>query len=584
MSRGAALLGVGALLVLHVEGWSVSPALGGRPCAARHASVLDGDSPAVAENDGAGDADPWWSEFSAATGAKDEKESIPMGEGPDGGAGEQLVAVFEDGGSALGSAGESTRMTKRADKGNEKRIPKRHKRAKRPIVAILGRPNVGKSAIANRISGRFQRGAIVHDEVGVTRDRTYLPAEWGGFHFDVVDTGGLVFDDDESSLFLEQIRQQAAIALSEACVAVLVVDGQAGATALDEQVARFLRKDWCHQLPVFVAVNKCESRTVGELQAADFWSLGLGTPHPVSGIHGNGVADLLDEIKEHLYPVDDDAVETDTVNVAIVGRPNVGKSSLFNRLFGEARAIVSDVAGTTRDTLDAELQRDNRVYRFIDTAGIRKKGKVQYGSEFFMVNRALKAIRRADVVLLVLDATTGISDQDRTLAQRIVDDGRACVVLLNKWDAVEDKDDKTYLRSIEYVRDMLQPVRWAPVVLVSALTGQRCPKIYNAIDEAVQNHRTKRTTSVLNDVLRDAVQWQPPPFMKNGQGKVYYCNQVDVSPPTIVMFCNKPALFHENYRRYLDRKFRESLGFEGTPIKFVWRGKRVRALEQDRRS
>lgn len=288
--------------------------------------------------------------------------------------------------------------------------------------------------------------------MGVTRDRTYLRSEWCGKVFDVVDTGGLVFDDDEASLFLEQIRQQAAIALAEASCAVLVVDGQAGRTPLDEKVAAFLRCEWAGKIPVVVAVNKCESVTAGALQVAEFHALGLGDPFPVSSIHGNGVAEVLEALVPCLHDVgaqdlaEEEATRLRTVSVAIVGRPNVGKSSLFNRLFGEARAIVSAMPGTTRDTLDAEVELGGRVYRFVDTAGVRRRGKVAYGSEFFMVNRALKAVRRSDVSVLVLDATAGVAEQDRTLAQRIADDGRACVILLNKWDAVEAKDDSTFVK------------------------------------------------------------------------------------------------------------------------------------------
>lgn len=479
-------------------------------------------------------------------------------------------------------------ITKSTDKGKGT-LPRKRKRAKRPIVAVIGRPNVGKSMLSNRISGANNRGAIVHDEPGVTRDRTYLRAEFNGYNFDLVDTGGLVFDDDDS-LFLGEIRQQAAIALSEASAAILVVDGQSGLTGMDDAVATFLRKEYLSEMPVLVAVNKCESQTVGLTQAADFWSLGLGEPYPVSGIHGTGLAEMLEVLTDELAknaPTDDDEEaltqeeeESDWVNIALVGRPNVGKSSLFNRLFGENRAMVSDVAGTTRDTLDAEVERNGTVYRLLDTAGIRRKGRVRYGSEFFMVNRALKAIKRADVVLLVLDATVGISDQDRTLADRIAQDGRACVVLLNKWDAVADKDDRTYLKAVDHIREMLPPVRWAPILLVSALSGQRCPKIYDFVDAAFANHKKQISTSVLNDVLREAVTWQPPPNTKGSQGKIYYCSQIDAAPPTLAVFCNKASLFNDNYKRYLDRKLREGLGMEGTPIKLVWRGKKVRTLEQ----
>eukprot|EP00611_Tribonema_gayanum_P014006 TRINITY_DN25271_c0_g1_i1.p1 TRINITY_DN25271_c0_g1~~TRINITY_DN25271_c0_g1_i1.p1 ORF type:complete len:653 (+),score=266.07 TRINITY_DN25271_c0_g1_i1:65-1960(+) len=447
-----------------------------------------------------------------------------------------------------------------------------------PVVAVIGRPNVGKSAIVNRVARTFQDGSIVFDEAGVTRDRTYKRAHFDEFEFDVVDTGGLVFEENADDIFAAQIRDQALIALSEACAAIMVCDGQAGLTALDDEVARFLRQQ---KVPVILAVNKCESEIMGAAQAAEFWALGLGEPWPVSGLHGYGVAEVLEQIKPHLYPADTSGDADTTINVSIVGRPNVGKSSLLNKLYGQERAIVSDVAGTTRDTIDALFERGDRTYRLIDTAGIRRKKKIEYGNEFFMINRAFKAIRRSDVVLLVIDVVDGIKDQDRVLAERIAAEGKACVVVLNKWDAVE-KDDKTYLKSIAYVREMLPPVRWADIVFTSALTGQRTLSIFDKVDEAVEQHRKRIKTSVLNEVLRDAVLWQAPPTRKNSQqGKIYYCNQVAARPPTVAIFCNAPKLFSDNYKRYLERKFREQLGFKSTPIRMLWRGKRLRRMVQD---
>jgi GTPase len=279
------------------------------------------------------------------------------------------------------------------------------------------------------------------------------------------------------------------------------------------------------------------------------------------------------------------------INVAIIGRPNVGKSSLLNAIFGDQRAIVSDMAGTTRDSIDALMERPappgsdepSTIYRFVDTAGIRRQSKVDFGPEFFMVNRALRAIRRSDVTLLILDATAGVTDQDRVLAQKIADDGRSCVIVCNKWDAVVDKDDRTYDNSVKYMRQELPMVRWAPILFISAATGQRVGKIYGAIDDAISAHRRRITTSVLNEVLRDAILWQPPPAKRNGaQAKIYYCNQVSTRPPTIVVFCNDPSLINDNYRRYLDRKFRESLdGFEATPIRWIIRGRRVRDITRN---
>jgi len=465
--------------------------------------------------------------------------------------------------------------------GDEEDTPtkKKGKATKIPVLAVVGRPNVGKSTIVNRIAQRHRDGSIVFDEPGVTRDRTYKRAFWNKWNFDVVDTGGLVFDEDPEEVFIKEIRQQALIALEEASAAVMVVDGPAGCTTLDEEIAAFLRRQ---KTPVALAVNKCESVTQGLMHPSDFWGLGLGEPLPVSGIHGSGIAEVLEVACADMPVVDPkDVGEDEILNVAIVGRPNVGKSSLLNKIMGEERAIVSDIAGTTRDTVDCLVDREDQAFRFIDTAGIRKKKKIDYGNEFFMINRALKAIRRSDVSLLVLDASDGVYEQDRTLADRIADDGRACVILLNKWDTVE-KDEKTYIKSIEYVRESLPSIPWADVILVSAETGQRVNKIYDAVKRAAKAHRSRVRTSVLNEVLREAILWHAPPARPSRQqGKVYYCNQVSSRPPTIAVFCNNPKLFPDNYRRYLERKFREQLGFEATPIRFLWRGKKQRSVMRE---
>ena len=542
----------------------------------------------------------------------------------------------------------------KVNKANVSPAIRRKKRPKKiPLIAIIGRPNVGKSALVNRIAGTQSGGAIVADESGITRDRTYRPAEFLGERFQIVDTGGLVFDDTESDhLFSKEIREQALLAMDEAAGVILVCDGMAGMTAMDEQLAEFLRKEGSlNNVPVIVAVNKCESAKTGQIQAAEFWSLGLGEPHPVSAIHGVGTAELLekvfegiveknsaaggfgtkvkeledarnavknggedmeffkeynfmpDDVKDRLekakaaFYEDDSDADEEEINVAIIGRPNVGKSSLLNNLFGSKRAIVSDVAGTTRDSIDAIMERPafdyidedgnpqhqkTTIYKFIDTAGVRRKNKVEFGPEFFMVNRALRAIRRADVVLLVLDATAGVAEQDRILAQKIADDGRACVVLCNKWDAVLNKDSTTYDKSVRYMREELPQIRWAPILFISAQTGQRVKKIYETVDNAVKAHRRRISTSVLNEVLRDAVLWQPPPAKRSGtQARIYYCNQVSTRPPTIVVFVNDPSLISDNYRRYLDRKFRESIeGFDASPIRWIFRGKRVRDVER----
>lgn len=441
-----------------------------------------------------------------------------------------------------------------------------------PVVAIIGRPNVGKSTLVNRLAGVNE--AIVHDEPGVTRDRTYKPAFWQDREFLVVDTGGLVFDDDTE--FLPLIREQAMAALAEASAAIMVVDGQDGVTNSDEEIATWLRQ---HSVPVLIAVNKCESPDKGLMQAAEFWSLGLGEPFPVSGIHGNGTGDMLDQLITHLPPISE-LEELDEIRVAIVGRPNVGKSSLLNAFVGEARAIVSPISGTTRDAIDMVVERDGKRYRLIDTAGIRKKKQVEYGPEFFGINRAFKAIRRANVVLLVIDAVDGVTEQDQKLAGRIAEEGRACVVVVNKWDGVE-KDSYTIYDHEQKTRDRLYFVEWAEMIYVSALTGQRVPKILELVDRAAEQHQRRVSTSVINEVLEDAARWHSPPTTRQGrQGRIYYGTQVTSQPPSIALFVNDPKLFGNNYQRYIERKFRESLGFAGTPVRLLWRGKKMREMER----
>ncbi len=441
-----------------------------------------------------------------------------------------------------------------------------------PIVAVIGRPNVGKSTFVNRLGA--SRDAIVHDEPGITRDRTYQPSFWQDRDFLVVDTGGLIFDDDTE--FLPLIREQALAALQEASAAIFVTDGQAGLTAADEEIAQWLRQQ---SVPVLLAVNKCESREQGLAQAAEFWSLSLGEPYPISAIHGSGTGDLLDALLPHLPPAEELEVVEDT-RVAIVGRPNVGKSTLLNALVGEQRAIVSPVSGTTRDTIDTRLERDGKTYRLIDTAGIRRKKNVDYGVEFFSINRAFKAIRRCDVVLLVLDALDGVTEQDQKLANRAVEEGRALAVIINKWDAVE-KDSHTIYDYQRHLRDRFYFLDWAETVFISAQTGQRVSKILACVDRAVESHRRRVSTATINEVLEEAVRWHSPPTTRQGkQGKLYYGTQVSSQPPTIALFVNDPQRFNEGYRRYIDRQFREQLDFTGTPVRLLWRGKKARDAER----
>lgn len=440
-----------------------------------------------------------------------------------------------------------------------------------PVVAVIGRPNVGKSTLVNRLSG--SREAIVHDMPGITRDRSYQPAYWRDRDFSIIDTGGLVFDDDTE--FLPLIREQASAALAESCAAIFVVDGTLGPTAGDAEIAQWLREQ---PVPVVLAVNKCESPESGLLQAAQFWELGLGEPHPVSGIHGSGTGDLLDALLPHL-PAPEDLDDREEINVAIVGRPNVGKSSLLNALAGITRSIVSPVSGTTRDAVDWIVERGDRRYRIVDTAGIRKKKNVDYGAEFFSINRAFKAIRRADVVLLVIDAIDGVTEQDIKLAGRVKDDGRACVLVANKWDAIE-KDSSTIYEYERAIRSRLHFVEWAEIIFVSALTKQRVHKVLDLADIGVAEHRRRVSTATINEVLEEAVRWNSPPTNRQGrQGKIYYGTQVSSQPPAIALFVNDPQRFKDDYRRYIERQFREQLGFSGTPLRLIWRGKRSREAE-----
>jgi GTPase len=441
-----------------------------------------------------------------------------------------------------------------------------------PVVAIIGRPNVGKSTIVNRLA-KVQE-AIVFDQPGVTRDRTYKRSYWEGRDFMIVDTGGLVFADDTQ--FLPMIREQALLALRESCAAIFVVDGQEGITEADREIS-----DWLHRqhVPVILTVNKCESVTQGVSQSAEFYELGWDT-FAVSGIHGNGLAEALDQVLA-VFPPPTEEIDEDEISVAIIGRPNVGKSSLLNAIAGENRSIVSPISGTTRDAIDLLVERNGTKYRLVDTAGIRKKKYVEYGPEFFGINRAFKAINRADVVLLVIDSVEGVTDQDQKLAGRILDEGRACIVVMNKWDAIEDKDTYTMLEHMKQVRANLHFTEWADVVFTSATNGQRVEKIFDMILPAAEQHRRRVSTSVINEILEDAASWHTPPTTRGGkQGRIYYGTQVSSQPPTLALFVNNPDLFGETYRRYIERKIRESLGFQGTPIRILWRGKKMRELER----
>ena len=442
-----------------------------------------------------------------------------------------------------------------------------------PVVAIIGRPNVGKSTLVNRLCQ--SREAIVHDQPGVTRDRTYQEGFWADRTFRVVDTGGLVFDDD--SEFLPEIREQANLALAEAAVAVVIVDGQQGLMAADQSIAEWLRGQG---VPVLLAVNKCESPDQGLSMAAEFWGLGLGEPHPISAIHGAGTGDLLDRVISFLPATPEEEGE-EPVQLAIIGRPNVGKSSLLNAICGENRAIVSPIRGTTRDTIDTTIEREGLTWKLLDTAGIRRRRSVDYGPEYFGINRSFKAIERSDVCVLVIDALDGVTEQDQRLAGRIEEDGRACVVVVNKWDAIE-KDSHTLPAMEKELRAKLYFLDWAPMLFTSALSGQRVTAIFPLAKMAVEQHRRRVTTSVVNEVLEEALRWRSPPTTRGGrQGRIYYGTQVATRPPSFTLFVNDPKLFGETYRRYVERQIREGLGFEGSPIRLFWRGKQQRDAEKE---
>ncbi|WP_258359025.1 ribosome biogenesis GTPase Der [Moorella sulfitireducens (nom. illeg.)] len=431
----------------------------------------------------------------------------------------------------------------------------------KPVVAIVGRPNVGKSTLFNRITGT--RVAIVEDTPGVTRDRLYRDADWRGRQFTLVDTGGIAARTDDP--LVVQVRRQAEIALEEADVILFVVDARSGLTADDEEVAELLRRSG---RPVILVTNKVEDFR-DPTMIHEFYRLGLGEPLPVSAIHGLNIGDLLDRIVD-LLP--ETAAEEDgpALKVAVVGRPNVGKSSIVNRLLGEERVIVSDLPGTTRDAIDTYFRRGEKEYILIDTAGMRRKSRIANPTEHYSVLRALKAVDRADVVLVVLDGTEGVTEQDKKIAGYGHEQGKASIIIVNKWDLVP-KDDKTITRYEERIREELSFMSYAPILFVSALTGQRVAKILPAIDAVGAEASHRVATSTLNSVVQEAIMLTPPPAVK-GQGvKIFYATQVRVKPPTFIFFCNRPEDIHFSYQRYLENQLRQAFGFEGTPLRLLFR-------------
>ncbi|CAH9082998.1 unnamed protein product [Cuscuta epithymum] len=484
-----------------------------------------------------------------------------------------------------------------------------------PKVVIVGRPNVGKSALFNRLVGG--RRAIVVDEPGVTRDRLYGRSFWGEDEFMVVDTGGFLTMSKSQDEVIDElaisttigmegiplltreaavakmpsmIERQAAFAVEESSVIIFLVDGQAGPTAADVEIGDWLRKNYSHKC-VILAVNKCESPRKGVMQASEFWSLGLSSPVPISAISGTGTGELLNLVCSGLVKVKDmetlEDEENYTISVAIVGRPNVGKSSILNALVGEDRTIVSPISGTTRDAIDTEFTgSDGQKFCLIDTAGIRKKTSVASSgskTEALAVNQAFRAIRRSDVVALVIEAMACITEQDYKIAERIENEGKGCLIVVNKWDTIPNKNQSTATMYEQDVREKLRLLGWAPIVYSTAIAGHSVEKIISTA-EVVEKERSRRlTTSILNQVVREAVAFKSPPRTRGGKrGRVYYCTQAAIRPPTFVFFVNDAKLFPETYRRYMEKQLRSNAGFSGTPIRLLWRSRKKMEKENDK--
>jgi len=436
----------------------------------------------------------------------------------------------------------------------------------KPLVAIVGRPNVGKSMLFNKLTG--QRTSIVEDTPGVTRDRIYGECEWCGRHFSLVDTGGI--EPDTDSEMLKFMRRQAEIGIELADAIIMVVDVRSGVTAADQDVATMLRKS---RKPVCLAVNKCDSIGLVNPDVFEFYSLGIGDLFETSAIHGHGTGDMLDWVLANIPEEADEDEEDDVIKVAIVGKPNVGKSSLLNRILGEERVIVSNVAGTTRDATDSYFENETGKYCFIDTAGMRRKSKVDDAIEKFSNMRSINAIERADVCLILIDANDGVTEQDTKIAGLVHEAGKAAIIVVNKWDAVEDKETNTMRDKENDVRRDLAYMTYAPVVFLSALTGARVDKIFQTIQDVHAQNTSRITTGALNSVLADATSRVQPPTDKGRRLKIYYMTQASTKPPHFVIFCNDARLFHFSYQRYLENQIRDVFGLQGTPIRITIRQK-----------
>ena len=437
------------------------------------------------------------------------------------------------------------------------------KRHRKPIVAVVGRPNVGKSTLFNALAG--ERISIVQDTPGITRDRIYTDVTWLDRTFTLIDTGGI--EPDSKDIILSQMRAQAQIAIDTADVIIFLVDVKQGLVDADDKVADMLRRS--HK-PVVLVVNKVDSVNKYSADVFEFYNLGIGEPHPVSAVNKLGLGDMLEEVVSHFDTEGAGEEEDERTRVAIVGKPNVGKSSLINKLLGEERLSVSDIAGTTRDAVDTEIVHNGKEYVFIDTAGLRRKNKIKEELERYMIVRAVSAIERSDIVVLLIDAVEGVSEQDAKIAGIAHDRGKAVIIAVNKWDAVE-KDDKTIYRVTEKVRNVLSYMPYAEIIFISALTGQRLHKLFDVIDMVSENHAMRVATGVLNEIMAEAVAMQQPPSDKGKRLKLYYITQVSVKPPTFVIFVNKKELMHFSYTRYIENQIRDTFGFRGTPLRFIIR-------------
>lgn len=437
------------------------------------------------------------------------------------------------------------------------------KRRGKPILAVVGRPNVGKSTLFNALAGEMI--SIVKDTPGITRDRIYADISWLDKNFTLIDTGGI--EPESKDVILSQMREQAQIAIDTADVILFLVDVKQGLVDSDAKVADMLRRS---RKPVVLVVNKVDDFNKYMLDVYEFYNLGIGEPVPISAANRLGIGDMLDIVVDKIDWSNTEDEEDERPRIAIVGKPNVGKSSLINKLLGENRVIVSDIAGTTRDAVDTEIKHNGKEYVFIDTAGMRRKKKIKEELEHYMIVRTVSAVKRADVVIIMIDAEEGVTEQDAKIAGIAHEEGKGVIIAVNKWDAVE-KDDKTIYKFTNKVRDTLAYMQYAEMIFISAKTGQRLPKLYDMIDAVIENHSMRVQTGVLNEIMTEAVALQQPPSDKGKRLKLYYITQVSVKPPTFVIFVNDKELMHFSYTRYIENRIREAFGFRGTPLRFIIR-------------